>query len=105
MKYGRCVVEKGDIWDNLAGLRIDKVAVPKDILEWKLSEEEISNARRTELRNELGGIRERWKTSRNEEADQKKRHLPNSYEWDGIEKRDQRRDSDLDVERAVTKDH
>ena len=58
------------------------------ILERQLEDEAIPNSLRAELRNELGGILKRWRSSRTEEeADQKKkRPFLNSYEWGGIEK-------------------
>ena len=87
MKYGRGVVVKGELWDRVAELKIDRVEVRNDILERQLTDADISNAWRRELANELGGIATRWESSRSEEeADQKKRPLHNSQEWGGIEK-------------------
>ena len=87
MKNGRGAVEQGDIWGELAVLQIGNVAVRKDVLERLLEEGwGISNALRTELGNELAGILGRWGATRDEEADQKKRPLLNSYDRGGVEK-------------------
>ena len=72
VKYTRGVVEKGDIWGKLAELQIDKVAAQKAILKKKLEEEDIPNALRTELIDELGGIRERWGSHRSENVERGK---------------------------------
>ena len=75
VKYGRCVVAKGGIWGRIAELQIDRVASQSDILERQLSDDDIPNALRGELRNELGGILKRRESARSEEGvDQKKRH-------------------------------
>ena len=82
MKYGRGVVAKGGIWGRISDLQIDRVAVQKGILERQLEDGDIPNAVREELGGELGGILKRCESARCEEdADQKKRPLINSYEW------------------------
>ena len=68
---------KGDMWDRLAELQIDKVASRKDSPKKKL-EGDIDGDLRAQLRRELGGILERWGSGRSEEEDQKKRPLLNS---------------------------
>ena len=86
MKYARGVVARGDIWGKLAEFQIDRVSAQRGILGRKLAEGDIPNALRTEIRNELEGIRERWETPRSEEADQERRPFLSSYEWEGVEK-------------------
>ena len=71
---------KGDMWDRLPELQIDKVAVRKDIPKKQLEAEDIDGDLRAQLMGELGGIQERWESDRSGEAYQKKRPLLNSYD-------------------------
>ena len=80
MRYTRGVESKGDIWDRLEELQIDKVSAQKDIPAKQLGVEEISGDLRAQLRRELGGILEIWECDRTEESDQKKRPLLDSEE-------------------------
>ena len=56
MKYTRGVGEDGEIWGRLAELRIDKVAVRKEILQRQSGEGDIPDGLRVELRYELRNI-------------------------------------------------
>ena len=85
MKYTRGVIEKGEVWGKLPEFEIDKVAVQKEIPTGQLEEGDISEGLRAEIRDELRNIRQRWESSREENARQDKRPLLTSQEWRSIE--------------------
>ena len=87
MRYTRGLEAKGDMWGRLAELKIEKVAVQKDIPTKQLEDEEIAGWGRAQLRRELVGIHHRWESGRSEEEDQKKRPFLDSDEWGGDRRR------------------
>ena len=80
MRYTRGFEARGVDWGPLAALQFGKVAAQKGILEKKLEEEGLSEKLNGRIRTELGIIINRWGNSREEDADQEKRHLLTSQE-------------------------
>ena len=80
MRYTRGVELKGDAYDRLAELQIDKVAVQKDILLKQLGEA-ATDLEREHIQEELDTIDGRRESDRSEEADWAKRTCLTSGEW------------------------
>ena len=76
---------KGDAYDRLAELQIDKVEVRKDIPTKQLEADATVGAEREQFQEELGGVEERWESDRSQEEDWAKRPLLTSEEWRAVE--------------------